>query len=65
MTFNELRHKMGLTQKQVSDIYGIPYSTIQKWEAGINKPPKYVLQMMWELYHLRDISDVITERSNT
>jgi DNA-binding transcriptional regulator YiaG len=52
MTFTEMRHKMGLTQKQVSDIYEIPYSTIQKWEAGINKPPKYVLQMMWELYKL-------------
>lgn len=59
MTFTEMRHKMGLTQKQVSDIYGIPYSTIQKWEAGINKPPKYVLTMMMELYRLRDISDVI------
>lgn len=50
ITFKELRHKMGLTQTQVSNIYGIPYSTIQKWEAGINRPPEYVLKMMWELY---------------
>jgi DNA-binding transcriptional regulator YiaG len=41
---------MGLTQTQVSNIYKIPYSTIQKWEAGINRPPEYVLKMMWELY---------------
>lgn len=65
MTFKEMRKKMGLTQRQVADIYGIPYSTIQKWEHGINNPPKYVLTMMMELYHLRDISDVIKERSNT
>lgn len=50
MSFKELRHKMGLTQTQVSRIYEIPYSTIQKWEAGINKPADYILKMMWELY---------------
>ena len=49
-TFKELRHKMGLTQKQISDIYQIPYSTIQKWEHGVNNPPEYLLRMMWELY---------------
>jgi hypothetical protein len=43
----------------VSDIYRIPYSTIQKWEHGINNPPEYVLSMMMELYHLRDVSEVI------
>lgn len=65
MTFKEMRQKMGLTQKQVSDIYRIPYSTVQKWEHGINNPPEYVLSMMMELYQLRYISDVIKERSNT
>lgn len=65
MDFKELRHKMGLTQTQVSKVFGIPYSTIQKWEHGINNPPKYVLTMMMELYQLRDVADVIKERSNT
>ena len=64
ITFKELRHKMGLTQTQVSNIYKIPYSTIQKWEAGINRPPEYVLKMMWEIYNLRNVNDII-ERSNT
>jgi DNA-binding transcriptional regulator YiaG len=50
MTFKEMRQKMGLTQKQVSDIYRIPYSTVQKWEHNINTPPEYILKMMWELY---------------
>lgn len=53
MTFKEMRQKMGLTQKQVSDIYQIPYSTIQKWEHGICVPPDYVLKMMWDLYEYR------------
>jgi DNA-binding transcriptional regulator YiaG len=55
---------MGLTQRQVSDIYRIPYSTIQKWEHGICVPPDYVLRMMWEIYNLRNVNDII-ERSNT
>ncbi len=54
MNFKDMRHKMGLTQRQVSDIYRIPYSTIQKWEHGICVPPDYVLKMMWELYKLRN-----------
>jgi DNA-binding transcriptional regulator YiaG len=45
---------MGLTQRQVSDIYRIPYSTIQKWEHGICVPPEYVLKMMWKLYQLKE-----------
>lgn len=48
--FKELRRKMGLTQRQVANVYDIPYSTIQKWEHGVNTPPDYVLTMMWELY---------------
>lgn len=48
--FKELRRKMGLTQRQVANVYNIPYSTIQKWEHGVSTPPDYVLTMMWELY---------------
>lgn len=50
MSFKELRRKMGLTITQVSTIYSIPYSTVQKWEYGKNKPAGYILMMMWELY---------------
>jgi DNA-binding transcriptional regulator YiaG len=65
MSFKELRQKMGLTQRQVADIYGIPYSTIQKWEHGINNPPKYVLTMMMELYQLRDVAEVIGGKNDS
>jgi DNA-binding transcriptional regulator YiaG len=53
LSFKELRQKMGLTQRQVANIYQIPYSTIQKWEHDINTPPDYVLNMMWELYNMK------------
>ena len=59
MTFKEMRQKMGLTQKQISDIYGIPYSTIQKWEAGINKPAEYVINMMWEIFWMRIYKEMV------
>lgn len=59
MTFTEIRQKMGLTMAQVSKIYDIPYSTVQKWEHGVNAPADYVLKMMWDIYNLRDISDIL------
>jgi transcriptional regulator with XRE-family HTH domain len=38
----ETRIKHGLTIKQVSDLTGIPYRTLQNWEAGVRKCPDYV-----------------------
>lgn len=50
MNFKDMRHKMGYTLTDVSKVYGIPYSTLQKWEYGISEPPEYVLRMMVDLY---------------
>lgn len=44
--FQKIRKEMGLTLKQVSDLYCIPYRTVQNWEYGINNPPEYVLKMI-------------------
>lgn len=51
--FVKMRQKMGLTLSQIQRIYGVPYSTLQKWEHGIYKPSDYVLKMMWDLYEYR------------
>lgn len=61
MTFKELRHKMGFTVTQCSKVFGIPYSTLQKWEHGYTKPADYVLTMMWDLYQYRksDIASML------
>jgi transcriptional regulator with XRE-family HTH domain len=38
--------KYGLTQKQVSDITGVPHRSIQNWEGGQRKCPDYVTGMI-------------------
>lgn len=55
---SELRKATGMNRKQFSDYYGIPYRTIQDWEAGKRTMPEYVLRLMRykaeieKLYHM-------------
>ena len=42
----ELRNKTGLTQKRFSEEYGIPLSTLRKWEQGESSPPEYVVALL-------------------
>ena len=46
MNIKDVRIKHGLTQKQLSDITGIPERTIQNWEGGQRKCPEYVERMV-------------------
>ena len=46
MTIKEARIKHGLTIKQVSDLTGVPYRSLQNWEAGVRKCPDYVSNMV-------------------
>lgn len=46
MNIKELRIKHRLTQKQLSEITGIPERTIQNWEGGQRKCPEYVENMV-------------------
>ena len=46
MTIKEIRVKYGLTQSQVSNITGVPFRSIQNWEAGVRKCPDYVEKMV-------------------
>lgn len=48
--FARMRHKMGLTLKQVSNIFEIPYNTVQNWEYGFTNPPRYTLKLIWEAW---------------
>lgn len=34
-TNRDLRHSVGLTQRQVAQEIGIPYQNIQEWERGL------------------------------
>ena len=44
----ETRIDLGLTQKAVSDLLGIPLRTIEEWEAGRRKCPDYVERLVIE-----------------
>lgn len=49
MNIKEARIKHGLTQKQLSDITGIPTRTIENWDGGQRKCPEYVEKMVLEI----------------
>lgn len=46
MTFKELREQSGMNMKRFAEYFGIPYRTVQNWEAGVNKCPEYLLKLM-------------------
>ncbi len=35
--FKELRHQMGLTQKELAEKIGVPWNTVARWEVGMRK----------------------------
>ena len=41
----ELREKMGMNRREFSDYYGIPYRTVQDWEAEKRELPEYLLRL--------------------
>lgn len=49
MTVKEMRMALGDTQKMFAKRYGIPYRSIQNWEAGVRVPPSYFLPLLEEI----------------
>ena len=48
-TTKELRTALNMNLTRFSEFTGIPYRTLQNWEAGTNACPEYVLSMLNEL----------------
>lgn len=46
MNVRELRRQLGDTQTEFAHRYRIPFRTIQNWEAGVRKPPEYILELL-------------------
>jgi len=42
----EMRDKTGLSQSRFAKQYGIPVSTLRKWEQGESSPPDYVVRLL-------------------
>jgi len=61
MTTREMRLLLGDTQHEFARRYGIPFRTIQNWEAGDRTPPKYVLDMLQEKVNLDLINRKVFE----
>ena len=59
MTIREIRNRLGDTQREFAARYHIPFRTIQNWEAGIRKPPDYIINLL----ESRMMSDVANRKS--
>ncbi|MCQ2555581.1 MAG: helix-turn-helix domain-containing protein [Clostridia bacterium] len=59
MNIKEMRNKLGETQSEFAARYDIPMRTIQNWEAGIRKPPEYILNLLEQ----RIKADLINRRT--
>ncbi|MCD8322693.1 MAG: helix-turn-helix domain-containing protein [Oscillospiraceae bacterium] len=46
MDIHEMRTRLGDTQSEFAARYHIPFRTIQNWEAGVRKPPAYMLDLL-------------------
>ena len=45
----KLRESTHMSQAQFASYFGIPESTLKKWEQGARKPPEYVVSMMKQI----------------
>ncbi|NLZ66220.1 MAG: helix-turn-helix domain-containing protein [Clostridiaceae bacterium] len=46
MMIREMRTALGDTQSEFAARYNIPFRTIQNWEAGVRKPPDYIIELL-------------------
>lgn len=42
----ELREQMGMNRREFCDYFGIPYRTVQDWEAEKRELPDYLLRLL-------------------
>lgn len=42
----ELREQMGMNRREFCGYFGIPYRTVQDWEAEKRELPDYVLRLL-------------------
>lgn len=59
MNIREMRNQLGDTQSEFAARYNIPFRTVQNWEAGVRKPPQYILELLENRIH----SDLINRRT--
>lgn len=45
-TIKELRESVRMNKTQFAEYLGIPYRSIQNWEAGVRQCPDYVIRLI-------------------
>lgn len=58
MEIKEILDKYGISMKQLSEKFEIPYRTVQDWKAGCRKAPPYVLKMIDRLLEIEQKYDM-------
>lgn len=48
MNIKEAREAAGLERKELSNLLGIPYRTIQNWELGLRTPEPWLEKLLIE-----------------
>lgn len=51
MLVKDIRLSTGMNRKQFAEYFGIPYRTVEDWEAGKTKCTTYLVELM--LYKLK------------
>lgn len=46
LSVKSLRQRAGMSLVKFSEYFGVPYRTVQNWDAGINQCPEYLLKLM-------------------
>ena len=46
MNIRDMRTRLGDTQSEFAARYNIPFRTVQNWEAGVRKPPEYIINLL-------------------
>ena len=61
MNIREMRTRLGDTQSEFAERYNIPFRTIQNWEAGVRKPPEYIIELLED----RILSDLVNRKTKS
>ena len=68
----KLREKMGMNRREFSDYYGIPYRTVQDWEAEKRELPKPSSDIkgaayihIWMPYFRNNIKEIYVKKTVT
>ena len=59
MNIREMRTRLGDTQSEFAMRYSIPLRTVQNWEAGVRKPPEYIMNLL----EIRTQADLVNRKA--